>query len=121
MTRRRMTPLRRARIFDTHGGVCHLCGLKIQIGEAWDVEHIVALALSDDDSDDNLAPAHVACHRPKTSEDVARIAKAKRVRAKHIGAKAPRSTLAGSKASRFKKTLDGRVIDRATGKPVGGA
>ena len=67
---------------------------------------------------------HAAVDRfvhPDEFETYARIAKAKRVRAKHIGAKAPRSTLAGSKASRFKKTLDGRVIDRATGKPVGGA
>lgn len=90
MARRSMTPLRRARIFDTHGGICHLCGCKIDIGEAWEVEHVIALEISGDDSDENLAPAHVSCHRGKTKEDAKKIAKARRVRAKHIGAHRPK-------------------------------
>ena len=93
MTRRSMTPLRRARIFDTHGGTCHLCGCKIGVGEAWDVEHIIALEISGDDSDDNLAPAHRSCHRAKTSKDAGMIAKAKRVHAKHIGAHQPKRAI----------------------------
>lgn len=114
MTRRRMSTARRARIFDTHGGVCHLCGLKIAAGEAWEAEHIVPLALSDDDSDENLAPAHVACHAPKTSADITQIAKAKRVRAKHIGAHRPKSTIPGSKGSPWKRRIDGTTVRRDT-------
>lgn len=90
MTRRSMTPLRRARIFDAHNGTCHLCGGKICVSEKWEVEHVIALEISRDDSDDNLAPAHVACHRAKTKDDAGRIAKAKRVHAKHIGAHRPK-------------------------------
>jgi 5-methylcytosine-specific restriction enzyme A len=114
MTARRMTPLRRARVFDTHGGTCHLCGLKIAVGEAWEVEHIIALEISGDDSDGNLAPAHVACHRAKTSEDAGLIAKARRVHAKHIGAHRPKSTLPGSRASRWKRKINGTTVRRDT-------
>jgi len=112
MTRRRMTSLRRARIFDSHGGTCHLCGVKIGVGEAWEAEHIIALEISGDDSDDNLAPAHVACHRAKTAEDAGRIAKARRVYAKHIGAHRAKQTLPGSRASKWKRRVDGTVVRR---------
>jgi 5-methylcytosine-specific restriction enzyme A len=112
MTRRRMSTTRRAAIFARHGGTCHICGLKIAVGEAWEAEHIVPLALSDDDSDDNLAPAHAACHARKTPGDVGRIAKAKRVHAKHIGAHRPKSTLPGSRASKWKRRIGGTTVRR---------
>jgi 5-methylcytosine-specific restriction enzyme A len=112
MTRRKRTAIQRAAIFDQHEGICHLCGGKIDgAREAWELEHLVAHALNGDDSDENLRPAHVACHKAKTKEDVARIAKAKRVHAKHIGAK-PRSKnpLPGSKGSGMRKRMDGSVV-----------
>ena len=110
---RRMSTARRARIFETHGGVCHICGQRIDgTRERWEVEHLVPYALTRDDSDDNLAPAHVSCHAAKTKEDVTRIAKARRVKAKHEGAWQPRSTLPGSKASRWKRKIGGGVVRR---------
>lgn len=92
MSRRRMSTTRRVRIFEAAGGVCHICGGKIDATrERWDADHVIPLELSGDDSDDNLRPAHERCHRAKTStEDVPRIAKAKRVRAKHLGAAKPK-------------------------------
>ncbi|WP_375553356.1 HNH endonuclease [Roseovarius mucosus] len=91
MTRRNMTPARRLRIFTAAGGVCHICGGKIDATrEKWDADHVIALEISGDDSDDNLRPAHERCHRgagSKTSEDQRIIAKAKRIEAKHKGAK----------------------------------
>lgn len=92
MTRRSMSRTRRVRIFDAAGGACHICAGCIQPGEAWEVEHVIPLVISGDDSDDNLRPAHVKCHRAKTTEDAGTIAKAKRVHAKHIGAK-PKSKM----------------------------
>ena len=115
MTRRRMTPLRRARIFDTHGGVCHLCGCKITVSEAWEVEHVIALEISGDDSDDNLRPAHRSCHQAKTSDDAGLIAKAKRVRAKHIGAHKPKASLPGGRGSKWKRKVSGEVVPRHEG------
>lgn len=113
MTRRRWTALRRADLFMTHEGLCHICGCKIGIGEAWDLEHVIPLALGGDDDEANCRPAHVACHKSKTADDKAQIAKANRVRAKHLGAKErPRRVMPGSKASPWKKRLDGTVVRR---------
>jgi 5-methylcytosine-specific restriction endonuclease McrA len=68
---------------------CHLCGLPIKQGEAWHVEHIVALACGGADDDANMAPAHIDCHAPKTKDDVRAAAKIKRIAARHVGATPP--------------------------------
>ena len=110
---RRMSNTRRARIFEAHNGTCHICGQKIDgTRERWDAEHIIPYALTNDDSDDNLAPAHIACHATKTPQDVAQIAKAKRVNRKHTGAHRPKSTLPGSKDSKWKRKIGGEVVPR---------
>jgi 5-methylcytosine-specific restriction protein A len=76
----------RERILAANGGKCHLCDGLIAIGvEAWEVEHVIPYALTQDDSDGNLRPAHKKCHRVKTSVDVTMIAKVERIRAKHFG------------------------------------
>jgi len=89
MTRRRsISRTERVRIFEAAQGLCHICGEAIDgTRERWDVDHVVPLQLGGDDHGDNLQPAHVACHATKTPADVKQIAKAKRVHAKHIGAK----------------------------------
>lgn len=95
MTARRMSKARRLRVWDAYKGVCHLCGMAIKTGDAWHVEHIVALACGGTDEDANMAPAHIDCHAPKTKDDVRVAAKIKRVAARHIGAKpAPKATIA---------------------------
>lgn len=86
MTRRSFNRKDRARIFNAALGLCHICEGKIGIAEAWEIEHVIPYALTQDNSDDNLRPAHVKCHAKKTSEeDRPRIAKAERQRAKHTG------------------------------------
>lgn len=72
-----MSKTRRARIFEAHKGVCELCGLKI-IDLDYDIEHRIPWAVSHDDSDGNLYPAHRPCHDAKTAgTDAPYIAKAK--------------------------------------------
>jgi 5-methylcytosine-specific restriction enzyme A len=93
MSRRRHSAKDRARIFAANGGICHLCGGSIQTGEAWEVEHVIALELSGDDTDANKRPAHVKCHRAKTADDMGKIAKAKRNEARHTGAARPKQTI----------------------------
>lgn len=111
---RRMSTTRRARIFAAHDGICHICGERIDgTRERWDADHIIALEISRDDSDDNLAPAHEVCHRSKTStQDIPQIAKAKRVGAKHNGSFRPRSEIPGSRSSRWKRKIDGTTVPR---------
>ena len=109
MTRRSWTARRRLALFEAHGGKCHLCGAKIDgTREAWDVEHIIAVARGGDDDESNCAPAHVACHKAKTAQDVGLIAKETRVRAKHNGARPkPKRALPGSKGSAWRAKIGG--------------
>lgn len=113
-----MTPARRLRIWEAHKGICCLCGKKIDgVRDKWTVEHLRALGLGGEDTDANCAPAHEACRRGKDKVDVSAIAKAKRVKAKHLGIAKPKSSLTHS---RFKRLMDGTVVDRRTGEIVGG-
>jgi 5-methylcytosine-specific restriction protein A len=78
---------RRAAIFRDNGGVCYLCERKIAPGEHWHVEHVKARGLGGSDSDENLRPAHVDCHAPKTRKDRAIMADADRALIRHVGLK----------------------------------
>lgn len=117
MARRTLSTKARLAVFTGANGTCHICGGKIQVGEAWDVEHVIPLAICNDDTPDNMRPAHVKCHKAKTRQDKADIARAKRREASHKGAR-PKTAFAANRAGKFKKTIDGRVIDRATGLEV---
>jgi len=116
--RKSHTPLQRAKIFDAHDGICHICRQKIQVGEKWEIEHVIALEISRDDSDENKAPAHTSCHRKKTRSDAKNIAKAKRVRAKHIGAHKSKNPMPGSRNHPLKKKVGGGVVRRDTGEEI---
>ncbi len=67
---------RRARVFQSNGGVCHLCSGKIMPGEEWEVEHVQARGLGGSDDDDNLRPAHSHCHKSKSRAERSIMAKA---------------------------------------------
>lgn len=114
MTRRNISRTERVRIFERAEGKCHICGQAIDgTRERWEVEHIIPYALTRDETESNLAPAHERCHATKTPVDVRQIAKAKRVAAKHIGAKAnPVRPMPGSRASKWKRRVDGTVVLR---------
>lgn len=111
MPRRRMTPARRARIFEAHDGVCGICDLPIE--GRYEIDHRVALGLGGSDDDSNLRPTHPECHRAKTRGtlrtrgDLREIAKAKRIRARRLrGRKIPSRPLTDP---RLVRTVDGAV------------
>ena len=114
--RRRISATERASIFTDAGGVCHICGFTIDGSrEAWEIEHIIPLEMGGDEAkgSTNLAPAHALCHRPKSAEDARHIAKAKRMQQRGVGIKRqPSSVVPGSKASRWKRKVDGTVVRR---------
>jgi HNH endonuclease. len=90
MTRRRLSRTTRLSIFMAADGICHMCGGRIQAGQAWDVSHVIPLALGGADDETNWRPAHRKCHRDHTAQtDIPAIARAKRREAKHLGAHAP--------------------------------
>lgn len=109
--RKSLSPMARLKVFETTGGVCHICSQRIQVGEKWEVEHVIPLALGGEDGGTNLKPAHVDCHKGKSKSDAARKAKADRMRVNHLGARKP-STFPGSRDSKFKKRMDGSVVLR---------
>lgn len=110
MKRRSISTRERVDIFTRNGGLCHLCGLRIDAGQEWDVSHDRPLELGGEDGGDNLKPAHRRCHRVHTAkEDVPRIAKAKRQQARHLGIKRTSRPLPGSKASGIRKRMNGEV------------
>lgn len=84
----RVPPRVRLRIFERHGGICHLSGVKITPGMAWDLDHIVALVNGGKHVESNLAPALKAPHKAKTARDVAEKSAIARVRKKALGIKA---------------------------------
>lgn len=113
MKRRSWTAKRRLALFEAHKGVCHLCGGRIDgTREAWDVEHIIPIAIGGDDDESNCAPAHKSCHKVKTRADAGVTAKCNRIRAKHNGAAKPKATIAGSRGTKFKRKINGEVVAR---------
>lgn len=121
MNRRHISKKDRRDLFYAHDGMCHICGGKIHAHiEAWDVEHVIPLALGGDDEPSNWRPAHAKCHKAKTRQDAADIGRARRIEAKHLGFKTPsRRPMPGGKRDRVKIKMDGTRVDRNTGEPIG--
>jgi len=110
--RKTISAKQRVALFSKHGGVCHICGGKINVGEAWEVEHVIPFAMGGEDNESNWSPAHVKCHRTKTSDDVGAIAKAKRREVRHLGGHVSRTPLPFGKRSPLKRKMDGTVVRR---------
>lgn len=110
--RRNLSPKARLSIFLASGGICHLCGRKIEPGEGWELEHVIPLAMGGEDAPANMQPAHAKCHKAKTRDDVGNIARAKRREARHLGAYRPKRLIPGSKGTGLRKHIDGRVSRR---------
>ncbi len=104
-------PRVKLRVFERHEGRCYLTGRKIRPGEAWEIEHIIALCNGGEHRESNLAPALNLAHKLKTTQDVAAKARTARIRKRHVGIKKP-SRFACSKNSPWRKKIDGSVVPR---------
>jgi 5-methylcytosine-specific restriction endonuclease McrA len=80
-------PRVRLRVFEAHGGVCHISGRKIRAGEKWEADHVIALINGGENREANLAPALSDKHKAKTAADVRQKADVARKRQKHLGIK----------------------------------
>lgn len=111
--RKPLTDKQRLQLFIEHDGTCCLCGGKILVGQRWIDEHIKPLWRDGDNDLANRAPAHVKCASVKTHEiEATERAKSRRVAQKHFGAARSRNPMPGSKASKWKKKMDGTVERR---------
>ena len=120
MKRRSYSAKERTEIWDRCSGenkfpVCNICGLSVVPGQAWDISHDpkgIPAALGGNE----VGIAHRRCNRQHGAQTVTPlIAKLKRVRAKHIGAR-ERGTghrpLPCGRNSKWRKTLRGAVVLR---------
>lgn len=118
MKRKRLTTQQRFDLLERESHRCHLCKGPITPGQAWDVSHEIPLELLGADDDTNRRAAHRKCHRIHTATvDIPRIAKARRVQAKHHARTNGRQPMRGGRDDTLKRTMDGRVVVRATGQP----
>jgi hypothetical protein len=113
LKRKSITTKIRVQIFEKDKGICHLCQLRVDSGQEWDVSHEIPLEAGGKDDMTNWYVAHRKCHRVHTAKvDIPLIAKVKRIRAKNMGAKKSRSPMPMGKFSKWKKKLDGTVVLR---------
>lgn len=89
--RKPLTRRQRMEMHDRHGSKCVICLEVIPPGEPFIDEHVIPLALGGLNDQSNRGPAHIPCAKIKTKRDQNMIAKAKRMRLKHLGFKKPRT------------------------------
>lgn len=102
-------PSVRLRIFDRWGGMCHITGLKIQVGDQWDCDHIIRLADGGLNRESNMAPALRSAHRGKTAEENKRGKDADRARLRHVGVVRPKKMI---KSRGFPKSVRSQRIQK---------
>lgn len=119
MTRSEFSPKTKLSALKRSNGLCecHLvpglvpCGKPLK-GQPIFYEHIIQCEVGGDNSLENCAVLTKTCWRSKTdTQDLPVVAKVKRVERKHNGIKKP-SRMPGSKASKFKRKMDGTVVLR---------
>lgn len=113
MSRREFPAKVKVAAFQRANGHCEKCGTYIIAGAQYD--HRIPDALGGEPTLENCVCLCAKCHRSKTSTvDVPMIAKAKRIEAKRVGAKKSKNPLPGSRATRWKRKIDGSVVRRDT-------
>lgn len=111
MSRREFSSKIKLAAFERCKGLCEKCGMKV-IGRP-EYDHILPDWLGGEPTLENCECLCSKCHRLKTStQDVPRIAKTKRTKAKSVGATRPKQSFPGGKNSKWKKTISGRTVAR---------
>ena len=107
-------PRIRLRVFEDDGGICQCgCGIKIQSFDDWETDHTIAIINGGENRQSNLRTLLAKHHKVKTAADVREKSIVARKRMKFLGI-APKKgrPMPGSKASGFKKCMNGEVIRR---------
>lgn len=111
--RKPLTRNQRMKQHDEKGGTCCVCLLPIPAGEPFIDEHVIPLGLGGTNDQSNRGIAHILCARAKTKRDLNLIAKAKRVRMKHLGVKKKtKSSFQTNRDGPYKKKMNGEVVRR---------
>lgn len=106
-------PSVRLRIFEAHQGMCFFANRKIRAGEKWHLHHVKELWEGGENRESNLVPALEKYHRAHSAKQQTVKAVSDTKRKKHLGIKGPNKW-----QSKYKRKMDGTVVDRATGEPI---
>jgi 5-methylcytosine-specific restriction endonuclease McrA len=113
--RQEFTPRTKAAAFKRAGGCCEECGRKLGVGgEPCEFDHKVSCEDGGDNSLANCQCLCAQCHGHKTHKiEAPAKAEGRRHTLKMAGVKKkPRNPIPGSKASGWKRTIDGRTVRR---------
>lgn len=113
MTRLEFSRKTKAAIIARANGHCEKCSAALKPGEG-EVDHVLPAALGGEPTIANGRLICRACHKEKSASDVRRIRKADRQRDKNTGAMRTKNPMPGSRASKFKRRMDGTVELRET-------
>ncbi len=97
----------KARVLLAYGKRCHWSGRPISPGDAWDIDHVLALSNGGQNRESNLAPILRSQHPSKTRHDVKQKARDARVRKKHLGLYRASQPMDGARRSKWYKPLHG--------------
>lgn len=93
------------------GGKCEMCGVRLVPGKI-EYHHYREANDGGDNSFENCRVVCVACHKPLTKHYTRELRKAERIRDRNIGAFKRVSRLPCSRTSRWKKKINGEVVER---------
>lgn len=102
------------RILDRQGWICAVSGVRFRDGVKAQFDHVTPIWLGGENRENNLQAITEAAHKAKTKTEATVRSKVNANRIKSVGGK-PKSALSNSK---FKKRMDGSVVDRRTGEVI---
>jgi 5-methylcytosine-specific restriction protein A len=101
------------RILDRQDNCCALTGARFCPGDVIEFDHITPLWLGGENREKNLQAITGASHKKKTQVEATVRAKTNRQKSKHLGLSKKKRPMAGSKASKWKRKMDGTVVKRS--------
>jgi hypothetical protein len=110
--RRRYSVTEREAALAAANGICHLCHMPIEPGQAWEMSHV---DVPFEHGGDLVAPAHFRCHKIETvTETIPLVVKTRHQRQAHNGSFETEAPLPCGHASKWKKKLGGGLELRQT-------
>lgn len=112
--RKHLSAKRKLAIWEREKGKCMVCETKLTTGR-FIFEHVRALEMGGEDTDDNIRLTCKGCATEKTKQDHSQAAHAKRRKASVLGMKQSKNPLPAGRFSKWKKKMDGTVVRRDGG------
>lgn len=100
------------RILDRQDGRCNTCGVRFDVKTKAQFDHITPLWLSGENRETNLQAICPPCHGKKTATEATVRGKVNRLRSAKVETKKKGQPMNGSKASPWKRKMDGTVVRR---------